>query len=136
MLDLASHSLTTFQAIADELTADADANAVPPILDAMATTPDAEAKYSVAANTAPDELAKFAAAATAEPTTCTSPRSATYTECTKPRKSRFGPLFQVWDEWSSCPTVPQQAVCSWNRRPVTTSRIAELYLRQGQPRDY
>jgi hypothetical protein len=38
--------------------ADADANAAPPISDATATIPDAEAKCSVAANTVADEPTK------------------------------------------------------------------------------
>jgi hypothetical protein len=28
----------------------------------------------------------------------------------------------VWHEWSSRPTLPQKAICYWNRRPVTTPR--------------
>jgi hypothetical protein len=124
-----------FQATTDELTTDADTNAAPPILDATATISDAEAKCSVAANTTVDEPTKYATAAATKPATSTSLHSATYTECTKPWKSRFGPLFQVWHEWSSGLIESQQAVCSWSRRPVTTSRIVELDLWQGQPRD-
>jgi hypothetical protein len=102
----------------------------------MATVPDAETKCSIAANITADELTRCAATATTEPATSISPHSATYAEWTKPRRSRFGPLFQVWHEWSSHPIVSQQAVRSWSRRPVTTSRAAELHLRQDQPRDY
>jgi hypothetical protein len=69
-----------------------------------------EAKCSIAVNTAEDEPTKCAVAAVTELATSISPNSATYTECTKPRRSRFGPLFQVWHEWSSRPTVSQQAV--------------------------
>jgi hypothetical protein len=115
-LGFAFDSLTNFQGTVDELTADA--------------------KCSIAANTIADEPAKCAAAAIAEVATSTSLRSATYTECTKPRKSRFGPLFQVWHEWSSRLIVSQQAIWSWSRRPVMTLRTAELHLWQRQPRDY
>jgi hypothetical protein len=136
MLGLTSHSLTSFQATTDEPNADTDANAAPPISDATATVPDAETKCSTAANTTADELTRCATAATTEPTTSISPHNATYIECTKPRRSWFGPLFQVWHEWSYHPIVSQQAVRSWSRRPVMTSRAVELHLRQDQPRDY
>jgi hypothetical protein len=136
-LDLTSHSPTNFQATADEPNADTNANAAPPISDATATVPDVETKCSITANITADELTRCAAAAAAiEPTTSISPHSATYTECTKPRRSKFGPLFQVWHEWSSRPIVSQQVTCSWSRRPITTSRTTELHLQQGQPRDY
>jgi hypothetical protein len=72
---------------------DTDANAAPPISDATATVPDAETKCSIAANTTADEPTRCAAAAATEPATSISPHSVTYTECTKPRRSRFGPLF-------------------------------------------
>jgi hypothetical protein len=111
-LGLASQSVTSFQATVDEPTTDADANAAPPISDATTTILDAEAKCSVAANTVADEPAKCTAASMTEPTTSISPNNTTYTYCTKPRRSRFEPLFQVWHEWSSRPTVSQQAVCS------------------------
>jgi hypothetical protein len=101
-----------FEATADELNADTDANAVPPISDAIATVPDAETKCSVAVNITADEPTRCAAAATTEPATNISPHSATYIECTKLRRSRFGPLFQVWHEWSSHLIVSQQVVRS------------------------
>jgi hypothetical protein len=107
MLGLASHSLTSFQATTDEPNADIDANTMPPISNATATTPDAETKCSIVANTTADEPTRCAAATAIDPATSISPHSATYTECTKPRRSRFGPLFQLWHEWSSCPTVSQ-----------------------------
>jgi hypothetical protein len=103
---------------------------------ATATVPDAETKCSIAVNITAYEPKRCAAAATTETTTSTSPHSATYAECTKPRRSRFGPLFQVWHEWSPRPTVSQQVVRYWSRRPVMTSRAPKLHLRQGQPRDY
>jgi hypothetical protein len=116
MLGLTSHSLTSFQATTDE--------------------PNAETKCSTVANTTADEPTRCAIVATTEPATSISPHSATYIECTKPRRSWFGPLFQVWHEWSYHPIVSQQAVRSWSRRPVMTSRAVELHLRQDQPRDY
>jgi hypothetical protein len=79
-----------FQATADEPNIDTDANAVPPISDAM---PDDETKCSIAVNITVDELTRCAAAATTQPATSISPHSATYAECTKPRRSRFGSLF-------------------------------------------
>jgi hypothetical protein len=118
------------------LNTDVDANAAPPILDATAAVPDAETKCSVAANIIADEPPGCTAAATTETTTGTLPHSATYVECVEPRRSKFEALFQVWHEWSSRPTMPQQAICYWSREPVTTSRAAELHLRQGEPRDY
>jgi hypothetical protein len=75
----------------------------------MATIPDAEAKCSVALNTTADEPAKCAAVAMTEPATSISPSITTNTECTKPRRSRFGPLFQVWHELSSRQIVSQHA---------------------------
>jgi hypothetical protein len=96
-----------FQAIANEPNTDADANAAPPISDAMAIVPDAETKCSYVANIAADEPTRCAAVAMTEPATSISPHSATYTECTKPRRSWFGPLFQVWHEWSSRAAVSQ-----------------------------
>jgi hypothetical protein len=98
-LGLASHSLTSFQA-----------TAAPPILDATVTVPDAKTKCSIAVNITADKPTRCAAADTTETTTNTSPHNATYAECTKPRKSRFGPLFQVCHEWSSRSTMSQQAV--------------------------
>jgi hypothetical protein len=99
-----------FQATADEPNADTDAHVAPPISDATTTVPDAETKCSIAANITADEPTRCATAATTEITTSTSPHSTTYVECTKSRRSRFGPLFQVWHEWSSRPTVSQQAI--------------------------
>jgi hypothetical protein len=101
-----------FQATVDEPNTDTDANATPPISDAMATVPDADTKCSIAANIIADEPTICVVAATTGPATSILPHSVTYAECTKPRRSRFGPLFQVWHEWSSRPTVSQQAVCS------------------------
>jgi hypothetical protein len=112
----------------DEPNTDTDANEASPILDATAIVPDAETKCSIAVNIVADEPTRCAAAAAIEPATSILPHSATYIECTKPRRSRFRPLFQVWHEWSSRPTVSQQAVRSWSRRPVTISRAAELHL--------
>jgi hypothetical protein len=120
----------------DESNANADANAAPPISDATAVVPDAETKCSIAANIIADEPSGRTAIAMTETTTGTPPHSATYAECTEPRRSKFRALFQVWHEWSSRPTMPQQAVCYWSRKPVMTSRAAELHLRQGEPRDY
>jgi hypothetical protein len=135
-LGLASYSLTSFSSHRRCIDRRCRCKCSTPISDATATIPEAEAKCSIVVNTTADEPAKCVAAATVEPTTSTSPDSATYTECTKPRKSRFGPLLQVWHEWSSHPTVSQQVVCSRSRRTATTSRTVELHLRQGQPRDY
>jgi hypothetical protein len=84
-----------FQAIANEPNADTDANAAPPISDATTIVPDVDTKCSYVANITADEPTRCAAVATIEPATSISPHSATYTECTKPRRSRFGPLFQV-----------------------------------------
>jgi hypothetical protein len=127
-LGLASHSLTSFSSHVDEPNTDADANAAPPISDATSTVPNAETKCSVAANITADEPLGCTAAATIETTTGTSPCSATYAECTEPMRSRFGALFQVWHEWSFHPTMPQQAICYWSKKPITTSRVAELHL--------
>jgi hypothetical protein len=92
MLDLASHSPTSFQATTDEPNADAVANAAPSILDTTTTVHDAETKCSIAANITADEPTRCAAAAATEPATSISPHSATYAECTKLRRSRFGPF--------------------------------------------
>jgi hypothetical protein len=127
----ASHSLTSFEATTDEPNTDADANAAPPISDATGTVPDGETKCSVAANITADEPPGCTAAATIETTIGTPPDNATYAECAEPRRSRFGALFQVWHEWSSLPTMPQQAVCYWSRKPVMTSRVTELHIWQG-----
>jgi hypothetical protein len=78
MLGLASHSLTSFQATADESNADADANAAPPISDATAVVPDAEAKCCIAVNITTDEPPGRTDAATTEATTGTPPHSATF----------------------------------------------------------
>jgi hypothetical protein len=78
MLGLASHNLTSFQATADESNADADANAAPPISDATAAVPDAEAKCSVAVNITAAEPPGCTDAATTEATTGTPPLSATF----------------------------------------------------------
>jgi hypothetical protein len=89
MLDLTSHSLTSFSSHRKFR-----CKCSAPISDATTTIRDVEAKCSVVANTTTDEPAKCVAAATmTEPATSISPSSATYTECTKPRRSRFGPLF-------------------------------------------
>jgi hypothetical protein len=64
---------------ADESHADADANAVPPISDATAAVPDAEAKCSAAANIIAAEPAGRTDAAPIEPATGTPPLSATFT---------------------------------------------------------
>jgi hypothetical protein len=93
--------------------------------------PNAKTKCSVAANITADEPPGCTAAATIETTIGTPPHNATYAECAEPRRSRFGALFQVWHEWSSLPTMPQQAVCYWSRKPVMTSRVVELHLWQG-----
>jgi hypothetical protein len=135
-LCLPSHSLTHFQATTDEPNIDTDANTAPPISDATATVPYAETKCSIAVNIAADEPTRCAAIAMIETTTSNSPHNATYAECTKPRRSRFGLLFQVWHEWSSRPTVSQQTVRSWSMRPAMTSRAAKLHLWQDQPCDY
>jgi hypothetical protein len=83
---------------------DADVNAT-------AIVPDAETKCFVVVNITSDELPRCTAAATTETTTGTPPHSATYVECAEPMRSRFGALFQLWHEWSSHPTMPQQVVC-------------------------
>jgi hypothetical protein len=101
---------------------DANANAVPSISSTMAAVPDVE-------TTAADEQLERTATAMTEPTASILPGSATFPECTKPRRSRFGPLLQVWHEWSSRSAVSQQASCHRIRKPVTTSRTAELHLR-------
>jgi hypothetical protein len=67
-----------FQATADELHADADAIAAPPISDAMPAVPDAEAKCSVAVNIIAVEPPGCADAAMTEATTGTPPHSATF----------------------------------------------------------
>jgi hypothetical protein len=98
------------QAAADESHVDADADAAPPISDATAAVPDAEAKCSDAASTTAAEPPGHTDAALTEPVTGTPPFSATFAWCAEPRRSRFGALFQVWHEWSSRPTLPRQAV--------------------------
>jgi hypothetical protein len=102
----------------------------------MAIDSDAEIQCSDAVTTAVDEPAKCAATTTIEPIASIPPGGAAFPEYTKPRRSTFGPLLQVWHEWSSCSVVSQQAACPRIRKPVMISRIAELYLRQGQPCDY
>jgi hypothetical protein len=97
----------------------------------MVTVPDVETKYSIVVNITVDEPLGCTVVATTQTTTGIPPHSATYAECAKPRRSRFGALFEVWHEWSSRLTMPQQAVCYWSRKPVMTSRVAELHLRQG-----
>jgi hypothetical protein len=77
MLGLASRSLTSFQVTADELHTDADANAAPPISDATAAVPDAEAKCFVAVNITAAEPPGCTDAAPTESTTGTPPLSAT-----------------------------------------------------------
>jgi hypothetical protein len=98
----------------------------------MVIASDAETQRADAAN----ELAECIATATTEHTPSIPPGSATFPEYTKPRRSRFGPLLQVWHEWSSCSAVTQQAACPRIKKLVTASRTVELYLRQGQPCDY
>jgi hypothetical protein len=78
ILGLVSRSLLVFQATADELHADAEANAVPPISDATAAVPDIEAKCSIAANIIAAEPPGCTDAAPIEPTTSTPPHSATF----------------------------------------------------------
>jgi hypothetical protein len=77
MLGLASHSLTSFQATTDELHVDADANVAPPIPDATAAVPDAEAKSFVAVNLTTAEPPGYTDVAPIEPATGTPPLSAT-----------------------------------------------------------
>jgi hypothetical protein len=60
------------------LYADANANAAPPILDAMAVVPDAKAKCSAAANITAVEPPRRIDAALTEPATGTLPLSATF----------------------------------------------------------
>jgi hypothetical protein len=77
-LDLTSQSTTSFEATADELNVDADANAAPPISDATATVPNVETNCSIAVNITADEPTRCAAGAIIEPATSISPHSATY----------------------------------------------------------
>jgi phosphoribosylcarboxyaminoimidazole (NCAIR) mutase len=77
MLGLASRSLTSFQVTVDESHTDADANAAPPILDATAVVPDAEAKCPIAANLIAAEPPGCIDAAPTEPAIGTPPLSAT-----------------------------------------------------------
>jgi hypothetical protein len=67
-----------FKATADESHADANADAAPPILDATAAVPDAEAKCSAAANTTTAKPPWRTDAAPTEPATGTLPLSATF----------------------------------------------------------
>jgi hypothetical protein len=67
-----------FQAITDESNVDADAIVAPPISNATAVVPDAEAKSPVAANIIADEPPGCTDAATTEATTGTPPHSAAF----------------------------------------------------------
>jgi hypothetical protein len=78
MLGLASRSLTSFSSHVDESNADADANVAPPISDATAAVPDAEAKCSVAVNITAVEPPGCTDAAPIEAATGTPPHSATF----------------------------------------------------------
>jgi formylmethanofuran:tetrahydromethanopterin formyltransferase len=105
------------------------------IPNAMAAASNAETQCADVATTTADELAKCTATAMVESTVNTLPCSATFPEYTKPRRTRFGPLLQVWHEWSSRSAVSKQVTHHRIREPVMTSRTAELYLWQGQPCD-
>jgi hypothetical protein len=83
-----------------------------------------------------DEPAEYSTVVVPEPATSIPPDSTVFAECPVPRRLRFGPLFQMWHEWSFCSLVSQQAICSRSREPFMTSRAAELCLQQGQPCDY
>jgi hypothetical protein len=60
----------------------------------MATVLDAETQCSDAVTTAADEPVECTAIGTIEPSASIPPDSATFPECTKPRRSRFGPCFK------------------------------------------
>jgi hypothetical protein len=113
-----------YQATTNEPATYANANAAPLILDAPVVASDAETQHTDIATTVADEPAKCAATATTESTASIPLGSATFPKHTQPRRSRFGPLFQVWHEWSSHSVVSQQATCPRIRKPVMTSRTA------------
>jgi hypothetical protein len=136
MLDPTSHSLASSSDPADESAADGNIVAAPSVLDAPSTILYAKDECPNAVTLAVDESTECATAVVLEFAASILPDSAVFAECPKPRKPGFGPLFQVWHEWTFFSIVSQQAICPKSREPVTTSRVTKLCLWQGQPYDY
>jgi hypothetical protein len=85
----------------DEPVVDANATAAPSVPDALEAIPDVEAKWPYAVTPVADVPVECETAAALESGASIPPGRAVFAECPKPRRPGFGPLFQVWHEWST-----------------------------------